>query len=54
MFFNELIAVIYLLRFANTIEESFNVIFLVQMLNYSITICLQGYQLIEVSVKADA
>ncbi|XP_011500474.1 PREDICTED: odorant receptor 13a-like [Ceratosolen solmsi marchali] len=42
----------YLERFANTIEDSFNLMFLLQMIMSSFVLCLQGYQLIMITTDS--
>ncbi|NP_001177476.1 odorant receptor 21 [Nasonia vitripennis] len=37
---------IHLQRFTQIIENNFNKVFLMQMIGYSVTLCLQGYQLV--------
>lgn len=43
----------FLLRFSDHIEGMFNKIFLLKMVTYSVVICLQGYQLMIVSVNLE-
>lgn len=36
-------------RFAKTIEDSFNMVFLIQVLSYTVQLCFQGFQVFRVS-----
>ncbi|XP_058808742.1 uncharacterized protein LOC131674231 [Phymastichus coffea] len=42
---------IFLERYAKSIEDAFNIIFLVQMIVCSVVICLQGYEIVMISTK---
>lgn len=49
-FFRKAGILIFHLRFASNIEKIFNKILLLQMACYTVTLCLQGYQMVVVSI----